>query len=333
MEFIFEILGIKELNLLLRSRLILSLFCLLTFIVLIYFWSLTSKKSDINKANVSGLIFLSFVFFLYFVIGFSTVYSPSMNIYLSISGLINICFLLSLSFFSQGNSFIDKIVQHRFWKMVTIVLGIVWFLLNVWTRQLKMVQDIDAVVSAISIFLFGFYLSRTFVKKGLKLFGIITGLLIILIIWLQFNSPEVLGKGKFFHMNTTLLSPALFLSIISVSFTFNWVNEQNFRELSQIYTVHELGFFEEEIEQLDRSKELLSKRWQEQVTNDNLEKVIEEVLTYKKNKNESLGFIINIAQRNTRNNTNRLKELIKYEEYQLNRNKISTALISLIKGT
>ncbi len=330
MQLLFEILGIKDLNSVLRHRLILCLFCLLTFIVLLYFWNLSKKKSGVNKISSQGLIFLSLTFFLYFSIGFVSAYNPSNIFYLAISGLINVCVLLSLPFFSQGNHLIDKLVHHRFWKYFVIILGIIWLVFIFSTGILKPMYNVDIVLTSVSIFLLGLFLTMTFVRKELNFLGIITGLFIAFTIWLQINSPEVLGEGKFVHINTTILSPALFLSIITISYAFNWMNELNFRELSNIYTENDIHENENEIKGLDISKNTLSIKWQEQIVNDDLEKVIEELINFKKNKNENLGILLNIASRNNRNNTNRLKDLIKYEDYQLNRNKISEALVLMM---
>ena len=70
----------------------------------------------------------------------------------------------------------------------------------------------------------------------------------------------------------------------------------------------------------------------DKIAADELEKVIEEVIIFKKHKNQNLEVILNIASRNTRNNNNRLKDQIEYQDYQMNRNKISEALITMING-
>ncbi len=113
-------------------------------------------------------------------------------------------------------------------------------------------------------------------------------------------------------------------------YTFNWINELNFYELSNIWV--------NENESDETHEEAYSKLtigsgrddWKEKIASDKLEKVIEEVIIYKKHKNESLEAILNIASRNTRNNNNRLMDMISYEEYQLNRNKVSHSLMSII---
>ncbi len=326
MAQLFEFFGIKELSDVMNYRLILSLFCLLTFTLLFYFWNLSRKKSDTNKANATGLIFLSFAFLLYFIIGFASAYKPDKSVYPILSGLVSICFLLSMPFFSQGNSWFDRIIQHKTYNNVVIFFGFAWLITISLMKNSKLMYDLDIILASVSILLFGLYLGWTFIRKGLNFIGIITGLFTVFIIWLQVNSPELLGEGKFVHINSTILSPALFLSIISVAYTFNWINEQNFRELSKIYTSRE----EEENRSSKVSENTLPERWRKQIAKDNIERAIEEVMSFLKNKNRELDFILNIAQRNNRNNTTRLKDLINYEVYQRNRNQISEALIAII---
>ena len=69
------------------------------------------------------------------------------------------------------------------------------------------------------------------------------------------------------------------------------------------------------------------------IARDDLEKVIEEIIIYKKHKNQTLEMVLNIASRNTRNNNSRLKDIIAYQDYQLNRNKVSDALLTMINAS
>ncbi len=332
-QHLFDFFEVRSLNQTLKYRLILSLFSSLSFLILFYFWSISKKSPEANKDNSTGLMFLSLTFLMYCGIGFATVYSPTKSTYLLLSGLISSFLLLSLPFFAQWDSGVDRLVKHHLWKSGIFSLVFTWLLFIVWTRNLKLAFDIDIVVSSAAIFLFGFYITRVFIKRKLILLGGVTGLLILFIIWLQINSPELLGEGRYVHVNTVILSPALFLSIISIAYTFNWLNELNYRELSKIYDGSTHSTSTEKTLASDVSEQKAVNRWRKCIAHDDVERVIEELLSYKKFKNESLSIIMNLAQRNNRNNTNRLKDIIRYEEYQLNRNKISQALIRLMVTT
>lgn len=189
----------------------------------------------------------------------------------------------------------------------------------------------DMAISILTIAALGFFITRYFVRRQLNFVALISAGYFTVFILLRLFRPGNLSEGKFEHMNTLILGPTLALSVIVLAYTFNWINELNFYELSNIWVSNDTP---DETRQQSYSKLTLNTNrdtWMEKIAADEIEKVIEEIIILKKHQNENLEAILNIASRNTRNNNNHLKELIKYEDYQLNRNKISNSLIALIR--
>ncbi len=333
MQQILDLLGVYEMETMLRSRLIYSSFCFLVFIILIYFYWVSREKLGANKNNSQGLIFFSFAFLTYCIIGFASVYKPAENVYLILSGLTAMCLFLSLPFFSLSTHRIDEVVEHLYWKNTTTFLGFLWILIISWTSHTKVVYAIDRAISALALTLLGFFFTRYFLRRNMRFLAAMSVIYFLSVVTLQILPPESLQGGKFVHMNMIILGPALLLSVITLAYTFNWINELNFYELSNIWVN------ENEDETKDNkatySKLTLSASqdtWLEKIANDDLEKVIDEMIIFKKHKSQKLETILNIASRNTRNNNNRLKDTIDYQDYQLNRNKISEALIAMISS-
>lgn len=71
-----------------KNRLILSSFCLLISLILLYFLGISRSKIKANNRDGSGLVYLFIAFLIHFVIGLVSVYHPSQNTYLVLSTLI-----------------------------------------------------------------------------------------------------------------------------------------------------------------------------------------------------------------------------------------------------
>jgi hypothetical protein len=330
MENLIDKWGLATLSFPERYRLLLSVFCLLTFILLFYFYKKSTQKSHSNKDNYRGLLFLSLAFLFYFIFGCIFILTRSKSIPVLLSGAINICFILSFSFFSHGVSKIDKFAVHKAWRFIVLVIGLIYLFQYTFNRPMLKRYNFDILISSLTIMIFGILLVWDFMRKKMTFMGIISGVSLAMVIILQIYSPIIIGRGKFVNVNTTILFPALFLAIISVSITFNWINELNFQDVAKIYssggkTQIVQAFFEKKI-----SKDGLKNGWQKNIMNDDLEKVIEEMVFILEKRNESLDLILNLASRNSRNNTNRLKAIIKDNDYQINRNQISSGIISMI---
>ena len=331
MQQLLDLLGISGLTPILKNRLILSSFCLLIFFLLIYFWAISRSKIKANNKDGSGLVYLSFSFLLCFLIGFVSVYHPIQNTYLVISALLSLCLLSSLSFFSIGTHPIDKIVSHPSWKNGIKYLGFGWVIIISMASGLEVISWVDIIVSVLAITLLGFFICRYFVRRGLNFIAFIAAGYFAIFILLQVIQPDSLSAGKFGHMNTIILGPSLLLAVIVLAYTFNWINELNFYELSNIWVSNDSSDESNQVAYAKLTQDANRQTWMEKIANDELEKVIEEVIILKKHKNENIEAILNIASRNTRNNNNHLKDLIKYEDYQLNRNKVSHSLMQLIR--
>ena len=70
MEQLQEILNVHED----RNRLFFSLFCLLIAVMLFYFWVISKGKKGAKVKHGGGLIFISYAYALYFIIGFVSLF-------------------------------------------------------------------------------------------------------------------------------------------------------------------------------------------------------------------------------------------------------------------
>lgn len=333
MEQLTEFLGLNTMSPAIRNRLIYASFCLLIAILLLYFWSLSKDKTGVQKKNSNGLVYLSLTYLLHFIIGVASVYEAQMSAKLVLSGLISMGFLLSLPFFSLSDHQVDDIIEHPYWENGIKVLGVAWLIVISWTTSSDFVLFVDIAMSALTFILLGFYITRYFIKRKLMLIAFISILFFTSFVLLEIRPPGFLvDQGKFGDMNTVILGPALMMSVIALSYTFSWINELNFYELSSIWVAE--GPSDSEQKKQAYTNIVLHadhENWMEKIAADDLETVIEEMIIYKKHKHQKLETLLNLASRNTRNNNNQMKDLIKYEDYQLNRNKISEALIMLVK--
>ena len=326
-----------------KNRLVFSFFALLIFVLLLYFWYLSRSKLEATKKDGSGLVYLSIAYFLYFILGGVSVRDSLIELdlenqavpvyYVIISSLASLCLLSSLSFFSIGTHRIDRIVSLSGWKNGIKYIGFAWIILMSIIGPGDLINILEKLLGILAFLVLGFFLTRYFWKRQLNFIAAISVGFFVGIILLQLFNPYDPIKGRFVDMNTLLLMPAMALSVIFMSYTFNWINELNFYELSSIWVGNsndQNGTQEEAYSKLtvDNNKG----DWMEKIASDEIEKVIEEIIILKKHRNENLETILNIASRNTRNNNNHIKSIITYEDYQLNRNKVSNSLMTLLNG-
>ncbi len=328
MEKIIEILNVDAD----KNRLFFSLFCLLIAVMLFYFWAISKGKKGAKVKHGEGLIFIAMAYALYFGIGMVSLFvidydEPTAKIYFVLSGLISMCYFLSLPFFSLSSHAVDSIVENVYWKNGIYFLGFVWLIFFSSMESAPWMDYFDWIVGVTAMSLMGFFVARYLVRRGLKLLGVIAVIFFLVVIGLEVWPSS---QGKFEHMNTYMLGPALTLSVVMLSFTFNWINELSFYELADIWVGEDTASDQELGEFAKFTMDDNKQTWMKKIAKDDIEKVIEEIIILKKHKNQDLEMILNIASRNTRNNNNKLKDIISYEDYQLSRNKVIDSLIKMI---
>ncbi len=311
------------------KQILLSLFCLLVFIVLFYFYKVASDNVGVKKHNTRGLLFLSLSFLSFFLMGMSQAVFKNDNLSILLYGLINITLLLSLPFFSKGTTWVDKMATHNMWYFMAGELTLVYGIGIFFPQKF----GIDLVVSCLTFGVFGFFLVWDFIRKKLIFLGIVVGLGILLFPVLQILAEINNTGGKFSHLNITVFYPCLGFSMTVLVVAFNWMNEVRFKELATFYTE---GVDKEMIEKfLNRQITLkqLKDDWKMELKNSNLETVIEEMIMIAEKRNESLEMLLTLASRNTRNNNARfISNIINEEEYKLERNKISGGIVYALEA-
>ncbi|RMG72777.1 MAG: hypothetical protein D6722_04805 [Bacteroidetes bacterium] len=315
----------------LQNRLILSLFCVLISMLLLYFWYLSLPKLKANQRDGSGLFYLGLSYLLYATLGLVSVFQPLPVTLLIVSGLIGFALLSSLPFFSLGTHQIDRIVTHPRWRNGVKYAGFAWVILASLISEWAGVYMLDTVLTVVTLSCLGFFIVRYFWQRQLRFIAVIAAGYFATFILLQIWQPGSLSEGKFTHLNTLVLGPALVLSVISLAYTFNWLNELDFYELSNIWVAPPSAPQAAHTAYAPLTQPGHRSDWLEKMAKDEIETVIEEMIILRKHRHENLEDLLNLASRNTRNNTHYLKDLIKYEDYQLNRNKIAHALTQMVK--
>lgn len=330
---------LAQLDFLSGNRFVFSMFSLLTAVLLAYFWGISKDKAKANNKDITGLVYLFMAFLLHFLLGLLSIFQPLEdashvpNSYLVLSGLISLCFLSSLPFFSIGRHQVDEIVSITGWKTGIKYFAFGWVIILSMGQGGQYMQWGDLLIAILCYGAFGYFISRYFWQRGLRFLGALSAFFFVTYLSVQVFQPSALGDGKFIDMNSYLLGPASVMSVIILSYTFNWINELNFYELSKIWVsegeVIDSPAAQQSYNQLTSNKNQAT--WMDKIADDKIEKVIEEMIILKKHKNESLEDILNLAARNTRNNNSQMKQIIKYEDYQLSRNQVSNALIQLVQ--
>lgn len=311
------------------KQVLLSLFCLLTAVILAYFYRSARENPRVKQENARGLFFLSLSFLSIFLLGVAAAFWGSGPIAILLSGAVNIFLLLSIPFFSNGVTPLDKMATHSAWYFIAGQLALIYGLSILFPQKF----GIDIVLSCLSLAVFGFFLSWFFIRKQLRFIGVLAGIAVAALVILQLLAEINISGGKFLDINVAVLYPALFLSMIMLVVTFNWVNEIRFKELANIYTE---GVDKEMIDKFingEISQEELTDDWEQEVTSNQLETVIEEMIMIAEKRNESLDLLLALAARNSRNNhAHYIKATIKQEDYNRERNQITVGILSLIKG-
>ncbi len=310
------------------KQVLLSMFCLLTATVLLYFVQKAMENPRVKKENSRGLFFLAMAFLFTFFVGVADAMFKFGNLTILLSGLVNISLLLSLPFFSKGTHALDKLATHKLWFLLAGQIALIYGIGILFPQK----YGIDIVLSCITFGIFGTYITWFFIRKQLLFIGILAGFAVAAMATLQLLAQVNLDGGKFFDVNVAVLYPSLFLSMIMLIVTFNWVNEVRFKELATIYTE---GVDKEMIEKFmsgDLTDDELTGDWEKEITGNQLETVIEEMIMIAERRNDSLDLLLALAARNSRNNHSYfIKATIEQSDYDKERNRITLGVLTLIK--
>ncbi|MEM7102428.1 MAG: hypothetical protein AAF502_04785 [Bacteroidota bacterium] len=324
------------------NRLVFSSFCFLCGILLAYFYIDSRRKIKAAKNDGLGLIKLAIAFILYFVLGFTSVidtldmckgvadcefdfYKTPQFYYYMLNGAASLLFLSSLSFFTLDLHKIDKFFNHNYWKFGTLVMIPLWALI-----VLVNFEDaegfnarMDILLGIFSFLLFGLMLVRYLFLKRHAFLGLFSATYFLVFLGVRIYVFTREESNIFEEMNTAILGPVLVLSVIILSYTFSWVNELTFAKMSD----HWLQGNETTDEQdIDPSK------WKGYISENEVEKVIHEMMALRKMKGKPLEGIIMLASRNSGNNQKfNILNIIEKEEYDIERNRIKYGLLSMLK--
>ncbi len=323
---------------LINTKIVFTAFHLLVSLMLAYFSYISWPKLKGNTKNHRGLIYLALAFLLYCVFGIYSHVNPvpvegQIPIaYLIINGLISLCFLSALPFLSTGTGKTDQLVTSSGWNQGIKYFGFAYVVMVAVSNTGNIMQIVDQAMTAIAMAALCYFLFRYFQQRRMLLLSLVTLIFFSFWLFLQFATVGYLSEGKFVHPNTVILGPALFFSVIIMAYTFNWINELTFYELSRMWTDEgetagtPAGDYAHLLQ--NDNKQV----WLDKLAKDEIEDVISELLIYKKHRHEPIEDVLNIAARNSRNNNNQLRDLIKYDDYQLNRNKVANALMTLLQA-
>lgn len=332
---LFDILGIDHLSGSEKNRLVYSAFCLLFALILTYFWYISLDKIKATKRDGKGLVYLAFSFVLFASIGLVSIFNSSPRTTLLIlSSLVSFSFLSSLSYFSGQRFLVERWVHTDAWKNGIKYVAFTWIIILTLSPSSSVIVLIENILAVVSVLTLGIFLTKYFAVRKLGFIALLTAIYFGTYAILQLIESGSLSGGKFTHVNTAFLTPAIGLAIIVLAYTFNWINELNFHQLSSIWTEQDPSPSVNDQQSVNDSElgtnAITPDQWTTMIAADQIERVIKERIIQQQLRNENLELILNIAARNNRNNDNHLKDLIPYDEYQRNRNKISQALMSSV---
>lgn len=334
-----DIFGFSEMESFIRNRFIYACFCLLIFVILLYFWFSVRGKKEATQQSRDGLGYLALAYLFYFVLGMASVYEAPLSTKYILSGLLSVSFLMSLPLFSLGIGAIDRLVEHTNWHRGTKLFGFAWIVMLSWVSNPEALATVDYILSVAGFILLAYFISRYFFHRQMLPIALLAVITFSVIIFLELFQPESLvPHGKFGanrtleDVNSVVLGPALLLSVMFLSYTFSWINELSFKELSKLWTTKD-GEEATDIHLIESASAAeRNELWNAQLAKDQIEEVIEGILLFRKHRNEELEPILILASRNTRNNNDRLQELITDADYRAQRNKVAKGLIALIAG-
>lgn len=339
-----SIIQVISTNPVLRNQLFYGLFCALVAVILLYFWYVAQRSVGRRRAKGGAIVFLALAYLLYFVLALAIIHSqlsvaespdaetaiPVTTTMLIISTLVNMCLLSALPFFADQEHWLDEIIEHLNWRNGVYLLTGLMVILISWSEGAKWCLVLDLVVSILALGLLAFFLGRYFWEHGLGFLMLLSSFFFLSAIGLLINPGELLPGGKFNHPNMSIFGPALALSTILLSYTFNWISDLQFQKVSGIWLQPAVRTPEGKAEPAQAGKS--KKPWEARLAEDQIEELIEELILQKRSRNENLEMVISIAARNTRNNNQRIKELVSKEEYQVERNKVAQALLHLLQS-
>lgn len=272
---------------------------------------------------------MSLVFFFYTLIGLTFRFDLGIRLLFLLMGGLNCCFILMIPFFSRGYSKLDKLADQPFWKFVVMFIGLFYVvaLFANWQNTDNLIY-FDLPVTAIVMLIVGIFLVWDFERRDFKFLGSMAALLLMAKVLLQIFITY--PGGKFANINVTVLTPAIIEALVAITITFSWFNELRFKNLAKIYSIENNDVAVQEYFNNLRSEQDLKNVWIKLIAKNDLEQAIESLVLFLEKRNEHFEIILNIASRNSRNNTSQLKGVLRPDEYNLSRNQIMASLQELI---
>lgn len=310
---------------------------LLTFIVLSYIYILSNNKDNAERKNKQGLLSMTFIFFFYIIIGIIYIISISEQIeprsYLFLlSGFVNICFVMTIPFFSQGTTNLDRWSNHRLWNYLAIFLGLIYISFSFIIQNSQNLSYIDVPITTLIMIIIGVFVAWDFERRDMKFFGYLIAALLLVKMILQISTPSFkAGEDKFDHVNMTILFPAMIEAIIAITISFSWINGLRYKKLAKLYSSDTNESAVQKFFDKAGSIDELKDDWKNKIIKNDLEGAIQSMVLFLEKRNEHFEIILSIASRNNRNNTGQLKGILSVEQYNITRNKILDDLLKLIQ--
>ncbi len=252
--------------------------------------------------------------------------------------LVNI-FLLTGTSFINPDFFIFKNPKIREkWLLLAVILAIIFILFS---QILFSLFDnyiygysVSQVLTGFTCFVLGASAFQYFKVRQLTGIGILASLLLLILFssilaslftstlasWTSISEKKLFAWIKLSYLTTSF---GLFSVLSAIS--FNWFNDLSHRLYLSIYTK------EGKLPQ-DESSIELKHRIFTLIKNDQLEEVIEDLLSYYQNKSKSIHIVLMTANQLNRLSTEKIRGTISHENYDLARNRIAMNLIDLAQA-
>ncbi|MFM9950535.1 MAG: hypothetical protein ACKV1O_21540 [Saprospiraceae bacterium] len=312
---------------------------LLTALFLIYIWYYNlkfSKERILKKSPDLGLIFLSLALTIWGFAGICRLVFNFQGIQIKLlSSLNNGLFLLAIPYFEHGFKFFKNKQIKKRWNISVIIVAFTALLLiglDVHYNQLISTL-IDSVFSIITLLVLGFSLFLTFQKRNLLWVAILTVFVISLQLFptvgYLMNPFEIDLK---FPLVLYLVS-SIALNILFIALAFSWLLESQENNINNLFSLSNDNI-QEHILTNKFSFEEIKSTLLNQLISDEIEEVVEELISFFKATNNSAGTskVIQIAAKLSRNNTLKIREEIEGAVYYKRRNEIRKSIIELMQN-
>ncbi len=253
--------------------------------------------------------------------------------------------LLSFPFFLKDHKYLNDRRKRSNWLIIISGISLMIIIIFLLVAAFKGYEDhelfferVNLVYSVTTTFCFGLVFHHLFTNRltGMMIFSWV--LVIIMVISEVSTYLLVTVKGKEYFLKTywdeiLFIASSCGLAFILVSMSFTWLSEiSKSIHLNTIYS--RSNSFEDGKSIANTTDRELIFLLEKMIKKDKLEEVAEKLNSFLRNKKEQVLYYttLNILSRLARLNTSRALDEISVQDYSLERNKLTSSILSILKS-